>query len=59
MYVQETGRTGRDGKPALATLLKAGTYHPCEKIIKDYAANTTVGNRDVLFESMKNIPMRM
>ena len=46
-------------KPALATLLKVGTYHPCEKTTKDYAANTTVCNRDVLFESMKNIPMRM
>ena len=32
-YIQETGHAGRDGKPALATLLKARTYHHCEKNI--------------------------
>ena len=41
-YNQETGRAGRDGRPALATMLKARTYHLCEKSMKEYEANTTV-----------------
>ena len=35
-YIQETGRAGRNGHPALAILLKARTYHQCERSIKDY-----------------------
>ena len=48
-YIQETGRAGRDGRLAL---VKERTYHLCEKIIKKYAANTTVCRRDV--KSMEN-----
>lgn len=53
-YIQETGRAGRDGQPALATLLKARTYHSCEKSIKDYVANATQCRRDNLFQFMEN-----
>ena len=53
-YIQETGRAGRDERPALATLLKARTYHNCEKNIKEYVANTTVCTRYALFQSMEN-----
>ena len=36
LYIQEIGHAGRDGRPALATLLKARTYHISEKSIKEY-----------------------
>ena len=53
-YIQETGQAGRDGSPALASLLKARTYHSCEQNMKDYAANNRKCRRDALFEHMDN-----
>ena len=53
-YIQETGRAGRDGDTALATLLKARTYHHCDKNIKEYTANTSICRRDTLFQFMPN-----
>ena len=52
-YIQETGRAGRDGSHALVTLLRARTYHPCERTIRDYASNTTKCRRDTLFQFME------
>ena len=50
-YIQETGRAGRDEQTALATLLvKKG--HQVDKTMKEYANNTEVSRRDLLFKDM-------
>ena len=51
-YVQETGRAGRDGSPALALLLlKPGANRHAERSIVDYSLNSTECRRDVLFRN--------
>ena len=50
MYVQETGRAGRDGLPALALLLnKKSSIRYADAAIKEYVANTLQCRRDALF----------
>ena len=54
-YVQETGRTGRDGLPSLALLLHSpkSTRH-IDKTMTDYILNESVCRRDALFGNFDN-----
>ena len=51
-YVQETGRAGRDGLPAMALLLrKPKTERFGDKTMQAYVSNTTKCRRDTLFDN--------
>ncbi len=59
-YIQETGRSGRDGIFSMVTLLRARTYHHVDEDIKLYAANQTECRRRVLFRDIEGyIPVDM
>ena len=54
-YIQETGRAGRDGSPALAILV--GNNRPrrhTEQSMKDYLSNSNKCRRDFLFLNFDN-----
>ncbi len=51
-YVQESGRAGRDGLPALALLLKKKRNQHANKSILQYMNNTEKCRKDVLFQDM-------
>ena len=52
-YVQETGRAGRDGSPALALLLlRAGAKRYAERSIVEYSINSSECWRDVFFSEL-------
>ena len=54
-YIQETGRGGRDGNPALALLLRYGKSRRfCDQNIKEYEENTDVCRRNFLHRDMDN-----
>ena len=47
-YIQESEKAGRDGKPAMASPLKARIDHQVGDDIKEYVANSSMCRQDAL-----------
>ena len=63
VYIQQTGRAGRDGAPARATLLwNKSNSHYVQQSMLEYCSNSNICRRDFLFsdyDSYKSSDYRM
>ena len=61
LYVQESGRSGRNGQLTKAILLKNTSAH-CSQAMREYASNTSECRRMVLFQTfiefVRNLQVR-